>query len=959
VKRRKRSTRSGARSRPAQRRATGTTRAKRPVGKPAAKKKRTARKPAARATAARKGAAKKTPRRASDPLARYRGKRDFERTREPSGSAAVAASEQLRFVVHKHAASRLHYDLRLELDGTFKSWAVTRGPSLDPKERRLAVEVEDHPLDYGDFEGTIPQGEYGGGTVQIWDRGYWAPEGDTPPQQALRDGTLRFRLDGERLRGSWVLVRLANDRAKKGGTRNNWLLIKRRDAQAATARADDVLAHDTSVASGRPLAQIAAGTGPPPEPFMLRKPSGCGRSRRAASGTKQAARGGRAPARRKRASGATAMPAFVPPQLAVLRDRAPVGDGWGHEIKLDGYRMQLRVEAGGAALLTRKGLDWTDRFPRIARAASALPDCIIDGEIVALRRDGTTDFAALQAAIADGKTDDLVYFAFDLLFEDGDDLRGEPLVERKKRLQALLARVRAADRAVLRYVEHFDAPGDAVLRSACRMSLEGIISKRLDAPYRPGRGGDWAKTKCRGGQEVVIGGWSDTDGRFRSLLVGIPDGDRLVYAGRVGTGFGRDAVARLLPRLREHAADKSPFTGPNAPRPKSGVHWLAPALVAEIEFAGWTSDGLVRQAAFKGLREDKTPADVRLERPAPPEKAGLAQPGAGGSRRGAASRANDRASNVVLGVSISNPDKPLWPDGGDGTPVTKLELARYYEKLGPWMITHLKGRPCSIIRAPDGIGGQRFFQRHAMRGTSSLLTLTKVEGDREPYLQIDSLEALIAVAQLGAVELHPWNCQPGDPARPGRLVFDIDPAPGVAFDRVIAAALELRERIEACGLVAFCKTTGGKGLHVVTPLTSASGRGSPTWADAKAFAHALCLAMAGDSPTRYLVTMSKKQREGRIFLDYLRNDRMATAVAPLSPRARERAPVSMPVNWSQVRRGLDPSRYTLRTAHGLLARAAPWTDYCESERPLADAIRRLTGDDRGRIATRPRRAAAR
>jgi bifunctional non-homologous end joining protein LigD len=970
VKRRKRSTRTSARPRPAQGRATGAARAgaraQRPGGTdaPAARataaKKRRARKPAPSARAVRKPAARKAARRKPDPLARYRGKRDFERTREPSGKQAVMPSERLRFVVHKHAASRLHYDLRLELDGTFRSWAVTRGPSLDPKERRLAVEVEDHPLDYGDFEGTIPQGEYGGGTVQIWDRGYWEPDPATPPQEALRDGTLRFTLDGERLHGAWVLVRLANDRDGKRSARNNWLLIKRRDAAAVAGRAGDVLAHDTSVASGRPLAQIAAGTGPAPAPFMLRRGSARkGAARRPDTGRTNAARSVRAPARRKRARSSTTMPSFVPPQLCVLRDRAPAGAGWGHEIKLDGYRMQLRVEAGNAVLLTRKGLDWSARFPRIVRSASALPDCLVDGEVVALRRDGATDFAALQAAIADGSTDDLVYFAFDLLFADGEDLRGQPLSARKARLETLLAGVRAPDRPVLRYVEHFDAPGDAVLRSACRMSLEGIISKRLDAPYRSGRGGDWAKTKCRGGQEVVIGGWSDTDGRFRSLLVGVPHGDHLLYAGRVGTGFGRDAVERLLPRLREHAAETNPFAGANAPRAKTGVHWLEPALVAEIEFAGWTSDGLVRQAAFKGLRDDKTPADVRVERPAPAAAAELAQPEAKARRSGGAARTNGRAQNVVLGVSISNPDKPLWPDGGDGKPVTKLELARCYEKLGLWMITHIRGRPCSIIRAPDGIGGQRFFQRHAMRGTSSLLTLTVVEGDREPYLQIDSLEALVAVAQLGAVELHPWNCQPGAPDTPGRLVFDLDPAPDVAFGQVVAAALELRERVEACGLVAFCKTTGGKGLHVVTPLAPSGRRASPSWADAKAFAHALCVAMAADSPTRYLVTMAKKDRTGRIFLDYLRNDRMATAVAPLSPRAREHAPVSMPVNWSQVRRGLDPTRYTLRTAHGLLARAAPWTDYCDAERPLVEAIRVLAHGERGRRATRTRRASAR
>jgi bifunctional non-homologous end joining protein LigD len=608
-----------------------------------------------------------------------------------------------------------------------------------------------------------------------------------------------------------------------------------------------------------------------------------------------------------------------------------------HEIKFDGYRVQMRVEAGAAILRTRKGLDWTARFRVIAAAGAALPDGILDGEIVALDHNGAPDFAALQAALSDGETDDLVFFAFDLLFAEGEDLRALPLADRKARLETLLATANQ-DEALLRYVDHFETGGDAVLRSACRMSLEGIVSKRLDAPYRSGRGEGWTKSKCRTGHEVVIGGWSETNGRFRSLLVGVHRGEHLIYVGRVGTGYGQAVVSRLVPRLKEQATDKSPFSGLNAPRKEREVHWMKPDLVAEIQFAGWTGDGMVRQAAFKGLREDKPAEEVEAERPAEAATTPLAKPKAAPRAKPAAAAATPQSS-VVMGVPISKPDKPLWPDAGDGRAVTKLDLARYYEAVGPWMIDHIKGRPCSIVRAPDGIAGEHFFQRHAMPGTSHLLELTTVSGDRKPYLQIDRIEGLAAVAQVAAVELHPWNCRPGHPDQPGRFVFDLDPAPELPFERVIEAALELRERLAALGLVGFCKTTGGKGLHIVAPVAAAK----IGWPDAKGFAREICVQMAADSPDRYLVNMAKKARSGRIFLDYLRNDRMATAVAVLSPRAREGAAVSMPLLWAEVKKGLDPKGFTVRTAPGLIAKGKAWADYAEAERPLRDAMKKLAG----------------
>jgi len=855
--------------------------------------------------------------RAKAKLATYRRMRDFSETAEPSGKATVAPAEQRRFVIQKHDATRLHYDLRLELGGVFKSWAVPEGLSLDPSDKRMAVEVEDHPLDYGDFEGTIPKGQYGGGTGQLWDRGYWAPEGD--PHKALKKGNLRFAIAGDRLQGTWHLVR----RRLEGSKKPNWLLFKSKDNYVRPGKDPGADAQARSVASGRTLDEIAAGKGKPPKPFMSR------RARFQAGAVWQSNRAEASavdlphdpPAKAKRTRRIADMPAFVEPQLCQLVDRAPDGDEWGHEVKFDGYRMQLRVEDGEAVLRTRKGLDWTSKFKGIAKAATSLPDCIIDGEACVMDSDQTPDFSALQAALSEGNTRDIVFFAFDHIFLEGEDLRDLPLSQRKERLKAVLD---AKPDKLLQYVGHFQAAGDAVLKSACKMKLEGIVSKQLASPYKSGRWSSWTKAKCRGGHEVIVGGWTTEGERFRSLFAAVHRGPELVYVGRVGTGFGADTVKKLMPRLKAVEADRSPFAKGAGPPRRGGItnHWARPELVAEIEFAGWTGDGQIRQASFKGLRADKPAREIEAETPLPSEQVEASQP---------------QRANVVLGVSISHPDKPMWPD--ETPPITKLDLARYYEAVGGWMVGHVKGRPSSAVRTPDGIRGEQFFQRHAMPGQSHLVTLAHVSDDKKPYIQLDTVEALIAMAQVGATEIHPWNCQPGQYDVPGRFVFDLDPAPDVAFTDVIAAARELGDRLDALGTTSFCKTTGGKGLHVVVPL--AEDKKSPDWNAGKLFCMEVCRRMAASSPEKYLINMSKKERAGRIFLDYLRNDTKSTAVSVLSTRARPGATVSMPIDWSTVRKGLDPQRFTVRTVPGLLRKSKAWKDYDKSSVPLRRLIEQL------------------
>ncbi|MEN5171009.1 DNA ligase D [Brevundimonas pondensis] len=828
----------------------------------------------------------------------YQAKRNFGVTPEPKGRRAKTRQTGLRYLIQRHAASHLHYDFRIEHDGVLKSWAVTKAPSRDPHVKRLAVEVEDHPLDYGGFEGTIPVGNYGAGTVQLWDVGEWTPQ-DEDLDAAFRKGVVKLTLDGERLKGGWALIRLKSDRGKPS-KRSNWLLVKEKDAYAVDGEGDALAEIDASVVSGRSMAEIAEGQ----TEWTASKPA----------------------ARKTPPKPSAAQPkplakphAFVPIQLCQVAERPPSTPGWVHEIKFDGYRIQVATGGGRATLRTRKGLDWTDRFPELAADAAHWPDAVVDGELCALDERHMPDFSALQTAISEGATDSLVYFAFDLLFDGPEDLRPMPLSHRKARLQALIDRTPKTAATRLRYVEHFGASGQTILESACRMNLEGVISKKLDAPYRAGRSAAWLKSKCRGRDEVVIGGWSSEGGsRFRSLLVGVQTKGGLRYLGRVGTGYSAALTKRLTAALKAAAADRSPFIGANIPEDGNDIHWVAPVLVAEIEHAGYSEAGILRQAAFKGLREDKAPSDV-TDAPQPP--------------------AATSSKLIVAGVTITHPDKILWPALDDHVAVTKADLIAYYEAAAERLLPHILDRPVSIIRAPDGIGGERFFQRHALTSRAPGLRPIDV-GEGRPYLAVTDLGGLIAVGQSGGLELHPWGCKPGDPETPDQITFDLDPDEGLAFDDVVAAANLLKPRLEALGLTPFVKTTGGKGLHVVVPI-KADARSRVEWDTAKAFAKGVSEAMKADHPDRFTTTLAKKARGGKIFLDYLRNGRMATAVAPWSPRARPGAGIAFPLRWDQVKPGLEPKAFNLWSAAELLQTSDPWLDFRSAAASLKPALKQL------------------
>lgn len=832
-------------------------------------------------------------------LEKYRAKRDFSKTAEPAGKAPRSKSKAGGgiFVVQKHAATRLHYDFRLEHGGVLWSWAVTRGPSLDPHEKRLAVHVEDHPIDYASFEGTIPKGEYGGGSVIVWDEGTWAPEHD--PAAGMKKGHIDFELHGQKLIGKWHLVRL---KPRPGEKKDNWLLIKSHDAAARPG--EDILEErPESVKSGLTVEDIGAG--------------------RAARGEKSKVWHSK-PATGKARREMAAKLDFVEPALATLERDAPSGKEWLHEVKFDGYRMQAQIAGTEIRLLTRTGLDWTKRFGAEIPAALAslkCSDAILDGEIVVLADNGVSSFSLLQADLSASRTSRMIYYVFDLLRLNGEDLRKEPLVERKERLREFIGPLE--EDCPVRFSDHFVEPGRIMLKHACRMGLEGVVSKRADAPYRSGRTGAWIKSKCTQRQEFVIGGYlpSDKTGRgLRSLLVGYNEGGALKYAGRVGTGFSTKAGDDLKKKLDALKAKKSPFDA-RVPGGK-GLVWVEPELVAEVEFRSWTADRIIRHASFQGLREDKPADEVVQEAPASTSKAGQ-----GGPTVSTVVPRGKGKSAVETSIKLTHPDKLLWPD----EKVSKQDLLEHYERVWSRMEKFVVDRPLALVRAPDGVGGPRFFQKHASAGMSEKIFKTKDPEDNEEILFVKDFDGIAALVQMGVVEVHIWGCKVDAIDTPDQIVFDLDPDEGVSVDTVRQAALDIRARLEDLSLPVFVKTSGGKGYHVMVPL-----KPQAKWDVAKGFAHDFARAMEQAEPDGYTATLSKKARTGRIFIDYLRNGRGSTTVAPYSSRAKKGATVSMPVTWKEIEDGLPPNAFPIGDGTTLkrLAGDDPWKDFFRKAKAL-------------------------
>jgi bifunctional non-homologous end joining protein LigD len=841
----------------------------------------------------------------AEALEKYRAKRDFSKTAEPAGKASRGKAKAGGiFVVQKHAATRLHYDFRPEHGGVLWSWAVTRGPSLDPHEKRLAVHVEDHPIDYASFEGTIPKGEYGGGSVIVWDEGTWTPDHD--PAAGMKKGHLDFELHGEKLSGKWHLVRL---KPRSGEKKDNWLLIKSDDAAARPG--EDILnERPESIKSGLTVEEVGEGKaakGEKPKVWHSNKPA-------------------TAKARREMATKLD----FIEPALATLERDAPSGKEWLHEVKFDGYRMQAQIAGTEIQLLTRTGLDWTKRFGASISAALAslkCSDAILDGEIVVPADNGVSSFSLLQADLSASRTNRMIYYVFDLLRLDGEDLRGEPLVERKERLRELVERL--PDDAAVRFSDHFVEPGKVMLKHACRMGLEGVVSKRADAPYRSGRTGVWIKSKCTQRQEFVIGGYlpSDKTGRgLRSLLVGYHEGAALKYAGRVGTGFSTKAGDDLKRKLDALKAKKSPFDA-RVPGGK-GLVWVEPELVAEVEFLSWTADRIIRHASFQGLREDKPADEVVQEEPAAPDaRPGKERVSRGRSAKSAAAPKRKGEFVVTSSVKLTHPDKLLWPD----EKVSKQDLLAHYDLVWPRMEPFVVGRPLALVRAPDGVGGQRFFQKHASAGMSDKIFKSKDPEDDEEILFVKDFDGVAALVQMGVVEIHIWGCKVDEIDTPDQIVFDLDPDEGVSVDTVRQAALDIGARLEELSLPTFVKTSGGKGYHVMVPL-----KPQAKWDAAKGFAHDFARAMEQAEPDRYTATLSKKARTGKIFIDYLRNGRGSTTVAPYSSRAKKGATVSMPVTWKEIEDGLPPNAFPIGDATTLKRLAAddPWKDFFEKAKAL-------------------------
>jgi bifunctional non-homologous end joining protein LigD len=823
----------------------------------------------------------------------YNKKRDFSKTKEPKGRKLKGKGDS--FVVQKHDASRLHWDFRLELDGVLKSWAVPKGPSLDPGKNRLAMRTEDHPLDYGSFEGTIPRGEYGGGTVMLWDHGRWDPDPRKDPSKTIKEGHLHFTLEGERMKGEWVMFRL---KPKPGEKAEPWMLKKVSDEYAQADNGEALVDNCvTSVTTGRTMAEIASG-----------------------QDVWRSNRGGKKGGRAKK-KGSAQPPKFHEPQLATLVDEVPAGTSWIHEYKYDGYRLLLAVGDGVATAWTRNGLDWSDKFKALVKAAAKLPaGSLIDGEAVALDDKGRPSFQLLQSTLNDQKGANLAFYAFDLLVEGGKDIRKLPNIERKERLAALLEGVSPP----ILYGDHVIGRGEALFEEICKQGGEGIISKRASAPYRGVRTRDWLKIKCIQRQEFVIVGWSESDKRlgFRSLLLALKEGRKLTYAGKVGTGFNTRMIHDLRERMEPLETDKAPVEVPRAER--KGAHWIKPKLVAEIAFAEFTGDGILRHPSFIALREDKPASEVVRE---VPQKLKTAEKKPSRRARKAGATAED------FGVEISSPDRVIYPELG----LTKKDLADYYATIEPLIMVDAANRPMTLIRCPGGRTGECFFQKHD-KGTFGpnvkQIPIKESDGATEDYLYFDDIRGLLACVQMGTMEFHGWGSKIDKVEYPDRLVFDLDPDVGLDFAKVKQAAVRLKALLEDLGLKSFPLLSGGKGIHVVVPLDA-----SKNWPTVKSFAERFSRAISEAEPEMFTANIRKVQRKGRIFLDWLRNQRGATAVMPFSARAREGAPVAAPVAWEELDRFESGHHFSIRDAGELLKRAGSkaLAGWGEAEQALPDA----------------------
>lgn len=864
-------------------------------------------------------------------LSAYHAKRNFTLTREPKGRVQDS-HEELRFVVQEHHASSLHYDFRLELDGVLKSWAVPKGPSLDPGEKRLAVEVEDHPLAYAGFEGRIPANQYGAGTVKIWDSGYWEPVGD--PDAGYSAGKLKFRLYGDKLQGGWTLVKT---RLRGGSAKPQWLLIKERDewalAEASGKAAQEANARTPAKAARTPrksARQVDNATASPKAASAKRLPA----KSASAEGHRRLA-----PSRVSHALKAP-LPPTIHAQLALLVDSAPAKGDWVYEIKYDGYRILARIENNSVQLLTRDGKQWTAKLPGQVKALQALglKSAWLDGEIVVLDEHGIPSFQQLQNAFDEKSTAQVIFFAFDLLYLNGYDLRNAPLFERRRMLEHVLAK---ADQAHLRYSAALPEPPEKLLASACQLNMEGIIGKLSDSVYKGRRSADWIKLKCRKRQEFVIAGFTDPQGKrqcFGSLLLAVYDDEGVLhYAGRVGTGFDTGVLQSVYKKLKPLMQARCPF--PELPKGPgvAQAHWLKPKLVAEISFAEWTKDGLLRQAVFHGLRTDKPAKQIRREQ-AVALPAGEAQAVLPLHRAAAPKASPEAGAQAFHGIVITHPERIIDPASG----LSKLDVARYFDAIAPHILPHLENRPVYLLRSPGGLNGKAFFQRHAGRGAIPGVRILDptVDPEHQPLMVIDTSQALIGTAQMGTLELHACNATADKIERPDCMVFDLDPDPALPWKAIAEGARLTKQLLDELGLKSFVKTSGSKGLHVVVPLARRHG-----WDIVTQFSKAVAQHLAHAFPDRFIATMGEENRVRKIYIDYLRNSKMASTVVPYSTRARSHLPVSVPIAWEELDAIRDSAMWTIQTLPQRLAQQHhdPWQEFFATRQVITRRMRDAMG----------------